>query len=292
MPAERLAAARAAMETMSYFRMRSFTDDQIDALARAYATAEPFPHVVIPDLLSVAPADVPATFPALDAACWRELVDGYQHGKKILSKIELVPEPFASMLRELMEPTALAFVERITGIRCLLTDPYLQGAGLHCSGPGGVMAPHSDTHVYERLGIYRRVNLILYLNPEWHESYGGCLELYGQADRVKPVRSIVPAWGTAVIFVSGVRSMHGFMRPVVGAGRIRQSLAVYYYTAAAAPTFGGGHLTHWWWPDEAASGHHQGGMLRRVRLRVHRALRFGSKAFAYLAYRAEPRELK
>ena len=273
---------------VSCFRIRSLGDAEIDALAGAYASAEPFSHVVIPDMISAAPTDVLSSFPQLDAPCWRHLTDAYQRGKMTLSNIELIPDLLASMLRELMEPAALKFVERISCISGLLTDPYFQGGGLLCSGPGGVMAPHTDSHVYERLGVYRRLNLLVYLNPEWGEADGGCLELYKPGDASAPGKTIVPSWGTMVLFCSDARSVHGFAKPIAP-GRVRRALAVYYYTAADAPSFAGYALTHWWRHDPYWASHGGSVLLRRARLQVYRTLRFGSKTLAYLAHRAEPR---
>ena len=271
---------------MSHFRIRSFTDAQIAAYAREYAAARPFPHVVIPDVLSAAPADTLPSFPALDAACWKRSTDAYQRGKLTLSDIQLVAEPLATMLRELMEPAVLQFVEQISGVAQLLPDPYLQGAGLFCSGAGGYMAPHTDSHVNERLGIYRRVNILVYLNPEWSEADGGCLELFDEADVGTPVRTILPGWGTMVLFRSDAHSVHGFTKPIADSGRVRRALAMYYYTAVDTAAFNGYSLTDWrrhdpYWTSPTS-------VLSQARLQLYRALRFSSKALAYLAHRAGP----
>jgi len=285
-----LASVREARR-LRHLRIGALGHAELDALARDFAAAQPFPHVVIPDMLAAAPADVLPNFPPLDAPCWRHLGEAYQDGKMTLSNIADIAEPLASILRELMEPAGLRFVERVSGIRGLVADPYLQGAGLHCTAAGGSMAPHTDSHLNERLGIYRRVNVLLYLNPTWDEADGGCLELYDTSDVHTPVRTVVPRWGTLVLFRSDARSVHGFAKPIVGPGRARRSLAVYYYTAADAPDFAGYALTHWWTHDPYWGRYGGSALRRRARLQVYRALRFGSKALAYLAHRARPRAL-
>ncbi len=41
------------------------------------------------------------------------------------------------------------------------------------SGPGGVLTPHTDFHSYLKLKLYRRVNVLVYLTPEWRREFGG-----------------------------------------------------------------------------------------------------------------------
>lgn len=285
-------AAHPAVEEvgeMQHFRIGSLSNEAVDLLATDFVTARPFPHVVIEDAIQTPPEAILSSFPALDSPLWRHLDEAYQPGKMVLSRIERIPAPLAAMLRELMEPAALGFFERVSGIASLLPDPYLDGAGLHTSPPGGVMAPHTDTHINQRLGIYRRLNVLVYLNPDWTEADGGCLELYDESNVRHPVRTIVPRWGTMVVFCSDSHSVHGFTKPIADTRGPRRALASYYYTAVDGPEFAGYGLTHWrehqgYWQRNGSLP-----VMRRARLQTYRMLRLGSKALAYLAHRAGPR---
>jgi hypothetical protein len=252
----------------------------VQGLRRRFDEAQPFPHVVLDDVLD-APAGLIATaFPDPDWAGWRRYVDDYQPAKLVCSDSTVMPGELAALVAELSAPPFLAFLEAVTGIDKLLPDPYLEGGGLHASGPGGVLAPHTDFHVYPRLDLYRRVNALLYLNEEWNERDGGCLELFGSA-RDAPVVSVVPSWGRLVVFRTDHRSIHGFTHPIVG-DRWRKSIALYYYTALEADTFAGDTNTYWKRHGEA------GGSKRRVRMAAYRALLATSRAFSYLAHRVNP----
>ncbi len=285
-------AARTAVEEvgeMPHFRIGSLSNEEVDSLATEFVTARPFPHVVIEDAIQTPPEAVLPSFPGLGSPLWRHLDEAYQPGKLVLSRIERIPGPLAVMLRELMEPAALGFFERISGITSLMPDPYMDGGGLHASPPGGVMAPHTDTHINQRLGIYRRLNVLVYLNPDWSETDGGCLELYDESNVRQPVRTVVPRWGTMVIFRSDSHSVHGFTKPIGDARGERRALAAYYYTAVDGAEFAGYSLTHWrahegYWDRDGSLP-----MMRRARLQTYRMLRLGSKALAYLAHRAGPR---
>lgn len=238
--------------------------------AERFAAARPFPHAVLDAFLSPSAAEALATFPAADWPHWSRFGDAYQRGKRVCADIEVIPPAFARLIREASSPRFLARLETITGLRKLLPDPYLAGGGLHVSEAGGVLAPHTDFHLYRQLDLYRAVNLLIYLNPGWSEADGGALELYEEAADA-PSASITPVFGRAVIFRTDDISIHGFTCPVA-AGRERRSVALYYYTARDAAQFGGDTSTHW----------------RARRHALYDGLIFASRALAKLARMTDP----
>jgi Rps23 Pro-64 3,4-dihydroxylase Tpa1-like proline 4-hydroxylase len=183
----------------------------------------------------------------------------YQRNKLSCSDIEVIPEPFRALIRELNDPRFLRVLEQITGIKRLLPDPYLTGGGLHLSAPGGVLSPHTDFHYYRGLNLYRRINVLVYLNDGWSQQAGGCLSFYDAQHRA--VKTVVPEWGRVVIFRTDYQSIHGFSAPVAE-GKWRRSVALYNYTAAPTKKFSGDETTQW-------SEHGvQGGVIGKARLLV------------------------
>jgi len=273
---------------MSYFRFGALSPGDVTAASQAFAAADPFPHVVITDVITVPPQSVLRHFPSCNSSEWLRATESYQMAKMTFSRLERLPEPFLSMLCELSAPPFLQFLEKLSGIPGLIPDPYLQGAGLHRSGVGGVMAPHTDTHIHQRLGLFKRVNVVIYLNPDWSEEYGGCLELYDSRDPVTPVRTIVPRWGTCVIFRTDTRSVHGFSQPIVGRERVRRAVVAYYYTSSDTLAFSGDLMTHWWEHGNYWERSHGGMLGRCARMYLYRSLRIGATGLAYLAHRARP----
>ena len=61
---------------------------------------------------------------------------------------------------------------------------------------------------YQRYGLHRRVNVFIYLNDDWQDSYGGHLELWSQ-DMNTCGASIRPNMGRFVVFSSTDFSYHG-----------------------------------------------------------------------------------
>ncbi len=72
----------------------------------------------------------------------------------------------------------LQFLEALTGIEGLIPDPYFGGAGPHQILPGGFLKVHADFNWHPMLKLDRRLNLLVYLNRDWREEYGGHLELW------------------------------------------------------------------------------------------------------------------
>lgn len=259
--------------------VRVFTDRELDQLAATFRSARPFPHVVVHDVL-MTEADLEAAFPDTGSSGWRRYSDSYQAHKMIMSNLTTIPAELREVIVALNSPTFLNALEHITGIDKLIPDPYLEGGGLHSSGPGGVLAPHTDFHTYPRLNLYRRVNVILYLNRDWAEHDGGQLQLFGDARARTPLVEVVPTYGTCVIFGTDDRSVHGFSTPVAE-GRERRSIALYYYTAAEAPEYSGDTNTVW-------RRHAGRAGVARLRLGLYRVLLFGSRALSWAAHKSNP----
>lgn len=246
----------------------------------AFTAATPFPHVVWSEVVADE-REISDAFPGIEWAGWKRYDDDYQRGKVICSDIEAMPDPLAAVLHQLNAPSTLEMLEELTGIGPLLPDPYLEGGGLHGSGPGGILTAHTDFHIYARLGLYRRLNLIVYLSDGWPDGDDqGGLGLFRPGDD-SPQRIVAPTIGTCVVFQTDDRSPHGFASPVPE-GRYRRSIAVYYYTAVEAESFSGDTNTYW-----ASHGKPSG--VASVRMAAYRALLFGSRSLSWLAHRVNPR---
>jgi len=196
----------------------------------AYSQATPFPHVVIDDLLPAEVLeDLVADFPAPDQAPWF----GYESDRE--RKLELSNQqcmrPFTRhMLAQFNSGVFVDFLEELTGISGLVVDPHLAGGGLHQIQPGGRLQIHADFNLHPRLLLQRRLNLLLYLNREWQDDFGGHLELWDR-DMTRCQARISPALGRCVVFTTTHESFHGHPDPLAcPEGITRKSLALYYYS--------------------------------------------------------------
>jgi hypothetical protein len=195
-----------------------------------YAAGRPFPHIMLDDFLAEALADLCLReFPVRSAS----QAEYARHQEN--RKFEFSPERLSPSLRTLFysfnSAPFIGFLENLTGIKGLIPDPYFSGAGFHEVANGGHLNIHADFNHHSRLGLERRINVLIYLNRDWKEEYGGCFEIW---DRTMTQRSsrVVPLFNRCVIFNTSSTSFHGNPEPVNHPmGTSRRAIALYYYTS-------------------------------------------------------------
>jgi hypothetical protein len=208
-------------------------------LARArraeFAAAEPFAHVVVDDLLR--PEVAAAVLGEFDRPedGWTFLHHVNEH-KRIFTAVERMGPASRAVFADLQSDAFLRALETLTGVDALIADPELDGGGLHETGPGGFLNVHADFLSHTRQRHWSRaINLILFLNRDWQESYGGWLELWN-ADVSRCVHRIAPSFNRCVIFRVGRTSFHGVPAGVhCPPGNSRKSIALYYFTQRDQP---------------------------------------------------------
>jgi Rps23 Pro-64 3,4-dihydroxylase Tpa1-like proline 4-hydroxylase len=202
------------------------------SLAERYQTSLPFPHVVIDDFLDrEILRNVAAGFPSTEN---KSFFDREQERLKFqFQPHESSSAVVRNLFAELNSQAFLGFLEELTGIEGLISDPYFEGGGLHETKRGGHLGVHADFNVHGRLNVERKLNLLVYLNDQWRDEYGGDLELWDKAMKECVVR-VKPVFGRAVIFNTALDSYHGHPDPLnCPPERSRRSLATYYYSASA-----------------------------------------------------------
>ena len=225
-----MANASAAIQTRPIFPYTRWAP-QTSALNRQFRDNKPFPHLHFKEFLEPALAEELAReFPGLGTDAWTS----YKHqneNKLGLTKRSLFPPQLGEVVDELNSPDFVHWLSQVTGIPGLLADDSLEGGGLHQSAPGGFLNIHTDfsMHHYHK-NWRRRVNLILYLNPNWREEWGGAIELWDR-DVQHCVAKVAPFLNDALIFETNDISYHGFPEPLrCPPGESRKSVALYYYT--------------------------------------------------------------
>ncbi|MFN7924258.1 MAG: 2OG-Fe(II) oxygenase [Bryobacteraceae bacterium] len=207
-----------------------------DELRSQFRSNPPFPHLVIDDFL--APefcALLQGGFPRYDASVAINEA-GRVGGKAVFQDVANLGPAYAEFDRLIQSGEFLRFLSQATGIPSLLYDPAYVGGGCHLNLHGQDLETHVDFNYHPQTKTHRRLNLILFLNSDWHEEWGGCLELqsdpHGAPEANQNVK-VIPCANRCVIFETSERSWHGFERidlpeeqRVIG----RRTLAVYFYT--------------------------------------------------------------
>ena len=150
---------------------------------------------------------------------------------KRTTRSELEIPPFArALIHSLNSGPFIDFLEEVTEIRGLVPDPHLWGGGFHALPRGGKLGIHTDFNFHKKLGLDRRINVLVYLNRNWTEAYGGHFEAWCPNGNKAEARYL-PIFNRVVIFGTTDFTFHGNPDPVAcPEGMSRKSIAMYYYT--------------------------------------------------------------
>lgn len=204
-----------------------------ESLSGEYCFADPFPHIVIDNFLPEALIDkIYNNFPKEKLK--HDVV--FDMGYAGLHKRQVMPIDCSGFVRNAFSffnsVSIIQFLESLTTIPALISDPHYMGGGFHETSKGGKLGIHADFRINDKLHLNRRLNMIIYLNKDWKDEYGGHLELWDKEMKHK-VHSIAPIYNRCVIFNTDADSFHGHPDPLTTPdGITRRSIALYYYTAS------------------------------------------------------------
>jgi hypothetical protein len=212
-------------------------NSRLPELSRKYQQAAPYPHIVLENFLDPgALNDCISEFNKLNETDGWINYKHYNEKKRGLNKLDLLPPAIAGTINELNSTEFLEFLSTLTGIKDLQKDDQLEGGGIHQSGRGGFLNIHADftVHPHHR-NWQRRVNVLVYLNKDWQEDWGGKLELWDTKMKACEVK-VLPVFNRCVVFNTDADSYHGHPEPMTcPESAFRRSIALYYYTVEDKP---------------------------------------------------------
>jgi Rps23 Pro-64 3,4-dihydroxylase Tpa1-like proline 4-hydroxylase len=197
-----------------------------------YKNSMPFPHLVMDDFLEGdLAAKLSQEFPAIDDASLFNYSNPLEK-KSALNDWNRFPSNTYQFFEFLCSKQFVSELSQILGIQ-LYPDFGLHGGGWHLHPDGGKLNPHLDYNIHPKLGLQRRINLIIYLSEEWKPEYGGHFGLWSNNEETnspdKLIKEVEIKFNRAVIFDTSLQSWHGLSRQVTSNGQhLRKSLAIYY----------------------------------------------------------------
>jgi Rps23 Pro-64 3,4-dihydroxylase Tpa1-like proline 4-hydroxylase len=210
----------------------------------SYINAKPFPHVVFDNFFDPALLEqILGEFPTPEAIRWQKF-DNAQEIKLASSKEASFGPMTRLFMYHLNSMTFLNFLSRITGVKNLIPDPGFEGGGLHQILRGGKLGVHADFNKHRDFNLDRRLNLLLYLNKDWREEYGGHLQLFDRGV-TRCEAKVLPIFNRMMVFGTTDFTFHGHPDPLqCPEGMTRKSLALYYFSnGRPAEEISGEHST-------------------------------------------------
>lgn len=199
-----------------------------EELKKMYDGANPCKHLVMPDFFAPEIADaLYANFPSIDQLNVKR--KSLNEDKSEDYHFERWHPAFSQARQAVASKEWSDQLGRITGIEGLHTTTDALGSGVHQGKNGSYVDVHIDVNMNPKLGLWRRINLLVYLNKNWKPEYGGALELWNK-DMTEMVTKVAPDFNTAVIFYTDENSPHGYKKINVPEGESRKSFYTYFYT--------------------------------------------------------------
>lgn len=201
-------------------------------------STNPFPHFFIDNLFDDDFIEkIISSFPSVNSNSW-EISNDPDIEVKMRSKWESefdIPENIVDAVRIMNSSYFLQALSNAMNIPKLMPDPYFTGGGLNATVSGGLLDVHVDGNYHDASGLNRRINALLYLNPNWEKSWGGEFGLYDKKGE-KLVKKIAPINNRLVVFDTNDYSFHGLPEPInFPDGHVRRSIILYYYTKETRP---------------------------------------------------------
>lgn len=203
--------------------------DNVELLHNEFIKGKPVPSILIPNFLKTETALELYNESQYDDSAWKVFTRNGSYMKEY-NNIELLPNAY-KFYSYIHSKPFLDWLQQLTGIKGLIPDPHLVGAGYSKSFNGDILKVHTDFNWNDTLRLYRAVSLIVYLTPDWQEEWGGGLSFFD--DNREEVISTLPClFNNCAVWKYDERAFHGYTKPIsCPDDKSRNSIRAFYYTS-------------------------------------------------------------
>ena len=182
-------------------------------------------YTVIDDLL---PSDlahkIHASFPKGHDM---RLMNSFRETKFTSKNVKQMDPVIGDVLFAFQDERVIRLVEKLTGLTHQNPDPFLYAGGVSLMTKGHFLNPHIDNSHDKDRRLYRCLNLLYYVTPDWKEENGGNLELW---DNDVSKKITVPSlFNRLVLMETNAHSWHSVSPVLVDEGRA--CVSNYYFSS-------------------------------------------------------------
>jgi len=213
---------------MEVFNDSIFTEANKGALRKSFDEAQPYRHIVVDGFFKPEVAEaLNQNFPTVEAL--KKHWKGLNENKSESSDFTTFHPVFSQVKQGFFDQQFYDWVTAVTGIEeVFITDDHM-GAGLHQGSDGSYLDIHIDFNIHHIKNVHRRLNLLVYLEKDWQDAYGGHLEMWDK-DMKNCVKKVKPEFNRCVMFETSEISYHGYSKITLPEGVTRKSFFTYFYT--------------------------------------------------------------
>lgn len=195
-------------------------------------------HLWVDDLLPDDVAhEIRAAFPAHAEGFFNR--DTFREKKRTLTDFSGLPAILSAVTYALQAPEVIEAFAMVADLRDLVPDPSLYAAGLSMMFRGDFLNPHIDNSHDAARRLYRRLNFLYYVSPDWTLESGGNFELWDT--NVTRQKTVVSAFNRLLVMETNKRSWHS-VSPVT-ADRARCCVSTYVFSPESQDGTGYFHVT-------------------------------------------------
>ena len=166
------------MNTARTAKLNEHVVQELAGLAESFSFSRPFKHVCIDNFFDIETAEgLRDSFPAFDVKLATN-EDGLVGAKAVNEKVTSLGPPWIALDQLVQSRQFREVISAITNIPDLQYDPHYFGGGTHENLHGQGLQPHIDFNFHPITRQHRRLNLIVYLNEEWLDEWGGSIQLH------------------------------------------------------------------------------------------------------------------
>ena len=192
-------------------------------------------------------SDICSAFPAKDDLVLKKTLGQLKYVGYELKKYDPVIE---EIIYAFQDSRVVQLVGAITGMSGLLPDDNLYAGGISLMEKGHYLNPHLDNSHDKDRKLYRVLNLLFYVTPDWREENGGNLELWDKGPGEKQ-RTITSKFNRLIVMQTDEASWHSVSE--VQADRERCCVSNYYFSERPAGQDWSYHVTSFrGWPRQKA----------------------------------------
>lgn len=189
----------------------------------------PVRHFYLDDLLPEPVAQ--SIFQSLPDSSTLMLRDTVKERKRVGIKLENYAPQMADILFAFHDDAVLDIVSKITGLEDLHSDASLYGSGISQMLEGDFLLPHLDNSHDGDGKLYRVLNALYYITPNWPENAGGNLELWDKS--MKERKEIHAKFNRLIMMETHTESVHSVSK-VTQPNGMRACISNYYFSAEPA----------------------------------------------------------
>jgi len=150
-----------------------------------------------------------------------------RENKYVAAQMDKYNPVLEEIIYAFQEPNVVKVVGEITAIQNMIPDSNLYAGGISLMAHENFLNPHLDNSHDKDRSVYRVLNLLFYVTPDWSHENGGNLELWDDGPKGQP-REITSHFNRLALMATHEKSWHSVSEVMVD--RSRCCVSNYYFS--------------------------------------------------------------